>query len=53
MLEMSCGRNYYIEEYFYVYNFGIGTNDYFVDGGLQKQVADYVKHNKTKYSCLN
>ena len=40
ILEMSCGRNVYVDEYFYLYNFGIGTNDLQVDGGLQKRIAD-------------
>lgn len=50
---MSCGRNVYIDEYFYLYNFGIGTNDLQVDGGLQKRIADFVKFKKQKYTCLN
>lgn len=48
---MSCGRIAYVDEYFYLYNFGIGTNDLTVDGKKQKEIADYVK-NKKKYSCI-
>lgn len=49
MLEMSCGRNMYIDEYFYLYNFGLGTNDLQVDKGLQKSIADEVKFRRKKY----
>ena len=52
MLELSCGRNHYIDEYFYMYNFGIGTNDLQVDGGLQKRIADKVKKERKKYQCI-
>jgi hypothetical protein len=51
ILEMSCGRIAFVDEYFYLYNFGIGTNDLAVDGKKQKEIADYVKHKK-KYSCM-
>lgn len=53
ILEMSCGRIVYVEEFFYLYNFGIGTNDLQVDPGLQKSIADYVKYKKPKYQCVN
>jgi glycosyltransferase involved in cell wall biosynthesis len=53
ILELSCGRIVYVEEFFYLYNFGIGTNDLQVDPGLQKNIADYVKYKKPKYQCLN
>lgn len=49
---MSCGRIAFIEEYFYLYNFGIGTNDLMVDGKKQKDIANYVKNGKKKYTCL-
>ena len=52
MLEMTCGRNIYVDEYFYLYNFGIGTNDLQVDGGLQKRIANKVKKERPKYGCL-
>jgi hypothetical protein len=26
ILEMSCGRNFYIDEFFYLYNYGLGSN---------------------------
>jgi hypothetical protein len=50
---MSCGRIIYVEEFFYLYNFGIGTNDLQVDQKLQKDVADEVKYRRQKYQCLN
>lgn len=53
VLEMSCGRIAFVEEYFYMYNFGIGTNDLMVDEKKQKEIADLVKHRKKKYQCLN
>ena len=52
MLEMTCGRNIYVDEYFYLYNFGIGTNDLQVDGGLQKRIANKVKKERPKYGCI-
>jgi phospholipid N-methyltransferase len=52
MLEMSCGRIIYIEEFFYLYNFGLGTNDLQVDQGLQKRIADEVKYRRQKYECI-
>lgn len=52
VLELSCGRIVYIEEFFYLYNFGIGTNDLQVDPVLQKNIANYVKEKKPKYGCL-
>ena len=53
ILEMSCGRIEYVEEFFYLYNVGIGTNDRVVDGDLQLRVAQYVKYMKPKYQCVN
>jgi hypothetical protein len=51
-MEMSCGRIAFVPEYFYLYNFGIGTNDYMVDNKLQVETAQFVKFNKKKYDCL-
>lgn len=51
MLELSCGRNVFVDEYFYLYNFGIGSNDLMLDSKLQLKVADYVKYNKRRYEC--
>lgn len=51
MLELSCGRSVFVDEYFYLYNFGIGSNDLMVDSKLQLKVADYVKYNKRRYEC--
>ena len=51
ILELTCGRNYYVEEFFYLYNFGIGTNDLQVDKELQKSIADEVKFKRKKYTC--
>lgn len=51
ILELTCGRNYYVEEFFYLYNFGIGTNDLQVDKNLQKSIADEVKFRRKKYTC--
>jgi hypothetical protein len=42
----------YIEEFFYLYNFGLGTNDLQVDQGLQKRIADEVKFKRKKYECI-
>jgi hypothetical protein len=36
ILEMACGRIAFVDEYFYLYNFGIGSNDLMVDGNKQK-----------------
>ncbi len=52
MLEMACGRTYYVEEFFYLYNYGLGSNDVDVDFGLQKRIADEVKYRRNKYECL-
>jgi hypothetical protein len=49
ILEMSCGKIVYVEEFLYLYNFGIGTNDLQVDQGLQKSIADEVKYRRKKY----
>ena len=49
ILEMSCGKIVYVDEFFYLYNFGIGTNDLQVDQGLQKSIADEVKYKRKKY----
>lgn len=53
ILEMSCGKIEYLEEYFYLYNFGTGSNDLMVDGDLQLEVANYVKNKKQKYHCAD
>jgi hypothetical protein len=49
---MACDKVEYVDEYFYLYNFGIGTNDLMVDGNLQKKIANYIKFKKSKYHCL-
>jgi hypothetical protein len=52
MLEMSCGRIIYLDEFFYLYNYGLGTNDRQVDFNLQKRIADEVKYKRKKYECI-
>jgi hypothetical protein len=34
VLELSCGRNMYIDEFNYLYNLGLGNNDLEVDANL-------------------
>lgn len=53
ILEMSCGRSVFISEYFYFYNYQMGSNDNSVNNSLQLEVAKYVKTKKPKYQCVN
>ena len=54
VLELSCGRIHYLhEEYFYLYNFEMGNNDW---DALKEQMyatIDYIRFQKPKYHCID
>ena len=50
---MSCGRNLFIQEFFYLYNFQTGINDAEVDHWQQRMVEFEIRKNKKKYDCVS
>lgn len=51
LMELSCGKSRYVDEYFYLYNDGHGSNDLSVDPSMNIFVNNYVRYNLTKYTC--
>lgn len=51
LLELSCGRNMFVEEYFYLRNIGTGFNDDDTRRLLVQRITAQIKHNRTKYTC--
>jgi hypothetical protein len=51
LLELSCGKNEYVDEYFYLYNTANGNNDLDVDASMNVFVANEVRYNKKSYQC--
>lgn len=51
VLELSCGRNEYIDEFFYLYNYGLGNNDMEIDGNLNWSIMNEVLQRKKRYTC--
>jgi hypothetical protein len=50
VLELSCGRNMFIDEYNYLYNTGLSSNDMEVRPNLNHHIAYVVKYRK-KLEC--
>jgi glycosyltransferase involved in cell wall biosynthesis len=51
LLELTCGKSEYIEEYFYLYNDGNGNNDLDLDPEMNVFVNEYVRFQLPKYEC--
>jgi hypothetical protein len=51
LLELSCGKNRYIDEFFYLYNFGLGNNDIEIDPNLNYGIMNEIRHKRKKYEC--
>jgi hypothetical protein len=50
-MERACGRVYFIDEFFYLYNGFTGNNDNYINYGAQIDVVYKVKR-KPKLECL-
>jgi glycosyltransferase involved in cell wall biosynthesis len=51
VLELSCGRNEYIDEFNYLYNVGLGNNDLEVDPELNYRIMHIVRYKRQKHEC--
>jgi hypothetical protein len=51
VLELSCGKNEYIDEFFYLYNFGLGNNDIEIDPNLNYGIMNEIRNKRKRYIC--
>jgi hypothetical protein len=51
VLELSCGRNEYLDEHHYFRNAGLGSNDMEVDPGLNSHIVWVVRNKRKRLGC--
>lgn len=51
VLELSCGKNEYLDEFFYLYNYGLGNNDMEIDKYLNMWIMNEVLQRRNRYTC--
>jgi hypothetical protein len=53
LLELSCGRNMYIDDFYYFNNKGLGSNDMEVDPNLNYAILTLNREKRKKHQCLD